>query len=159
MAQHTPSVAHTLLALSGAPAALFATEMVMLSLGVSHIIFSTPHLDCLGPWSLARHLPAVVQAILALKRAQAVDPANGEVMLSLGVSYTNELDQRRAVQFLGAWLALHPSPGVRQVAQARPVRNRRVCVMSCGNETGFVGRKPTPSCIHVPRLWCAGSFK
>ena len=61
----------------------------------------------------------LAQAILALKRAQAVDPANAEVMLSLGVSYTNELDQRRAVQFLGAWLALHPSAGVRGVAQVR----------------------------------------
>ena len=44
------------------------------------------------------------QAIAALHRALAADPRNSEVLLSLGVSYTNELDQARALGFLTAWL-------------------------------------------------------
>ena len=39
----------------------------------------------------------------------AADPNNAEVLLSLGVSYTNELDQGRALNFLTAWLARQPA--------------------------------------------------
>ena len=45
------------------------------------------------------------QAIAALSKAMAADPNNAEVLLSLGVSYTNELDQGRALNFLTAWLS------------------------------------------------------
>ena len=48
------------------------------------------------------------QAIAALNRAMATDPNNAEVLLSLGVSYTNELDQGRALNFLTAWLSRQP---------------------------------------------------
>ena len=43
------------------------------------------------------------QAIAALRRAHAAQPANADVMLSLGVSHTNELDraQARIGGFLG----------------------------------------------------------
>ena len=49
------------------------------------------------------------QAIAALNRAMATDPNNAEVLLSLGVSYTNELDQGRALNFLTAWLSRQPA--------------------------------------------------
>ncbi len=39
----------------------------------------------------------------------AADPNNAEVLLSLGVSYTNELDQGRALNFLSAWLSRQPA--------------------------------------------------
>ena len=39
----------------------------------------------------------------------ATDPNNAEVLLSLGVSYTNELDQGRALNFLTAWLSRQPA--------------------------------------------------
>ena len=34
-----------------------------------------------------------------------------QVLLSLGVSYTNELDQRRALSYLHTWLANHAKHG------------------------------------------------
>lgn len=49
------------------------------------------------------------QAIAALSKAMAADPNNAEVLLSLGVSYTNELDQGRALNFLTAWLSRQPA--------------------------------------------------
>eukprot|EP00884_Botryococcus_braunii_P017541 jgi/Botrbrau1/4470/Bobra.0220s0004.1 len=46
---------------------------------------------------------------LALQQALAADPGNPEVLLSLGVSYTNELDTRKALSYLHTWLAAtHP---------------------------------------------------
>jgi peroxin-5 len=54
------------------------------------------------------HPMTPVQAIAALNKALAADPHNVEVLLSLGVSYTNELDQGRAIRFLTAWLAEQP---------------------------------------------------
>ena len=48
------------------------------------------------------------QAILCLERAVSSDPHNLEALLSLGVSYTNELDQTRALHHLQHWLESHP---------------------------------------------------
>jgi len=48
------------------------------------------------------------QAIAALNKALAASPGNPEVLLSLGVSYTNELDQRRAIAYLMQWLQQQP---------------------------------------------------
>lgn len=60
-----------------------------------------------------------MQAIAALNKALAADPHNAEVLLSLGVSYTNELDQGRALGYLSSWLAQQPSLGkVRSFGQA-----------------------------------------
>ena len=56
----------------------------------------------------------VVQAIAALNKALLVAPGHSEVLLSLGVSHTNELDQQRALAFLGTWLQGQP-----QFAQVR----------------------------------------
>ena len=49
-----------------------------------------------------------LQAIAALNKALLASPGNAEVLLSLGVSYTNELDQRRAISYLMEWLKLQP---------------------------------------------------
>lgn len=51
------------------------------------------------------------QAISAMAKALKADPTNAEVLLSLGVSYTNELDQRRALNYLHTWLANHATHG------------------------------------------------
>ncbi|KAK3252416.1 Peroxisomal membrane signal receptor PTS1, variant 2 [Cymbomonas tetramitiformis] len=44
------------------------------------------------------------QAIAAMQRALKVDPKNLEVLLSLGVSYTNELDPEEALSYLRGWM-------------------------------------------------------
>ncbi|XP_028794410.1 peroxisome biogenesis protein 5-like isoform X1 [Neltuma alba] len=48
------------------------------------------------------------QAIAAMMRAQEADPTNLEVLLALGVSHTNELEQAEALKFLYGWLCNHP---------------------------------------------------
>jgi tetratricopeptide (TPR) repeat protein len=48
------------------------------------------------------------QAIACLRRAVAADPLNLDALLALGVSYTNELDQTRALRHLQLWLESHP---------------------------------------------------
>eukprot|EP00889_Picochlorum_renovo_P007529 jgi/Picre1/34559/NNA_002027.t1 len=49
-----------------------------------------------------------IQAIAAMNRALACDPNNTDVLLSLGVSHTNEFDQKAAVGYLRQWLGTHP---------------------------------------------------
>ncbi|WOL12344.1 hypothetical protein Cni_G21110 [Canna indica] len=51
------------------------------------------------------------QAIAAMMRAQEVDPTNLEVLLALGVSHTNELEQPEALKYLYSWLQNHPKYG------------------------------------------------
>ncbi|KAM6579120.1 hypothetical protein CsatA_002894 [Cannabis sativa] len=51
------------------------------------------------------------QAIAAMMRAQEADPANLEVLLALGVSHTNELEQAAALKYLYGWLRNHPKYG------------------------------------------------
>ncbi|CAM8985331.1 unnamed protein product [Rhodiola kirilowii] len=48
------------------------------------------------------------QAIAAMTRAQEADPGNLEVLLAMGVSHTNELDQAAALKYLYSWLSHHP---------------------------------------------------
>ena len=50
----------------------------------------------------------MLQAIAALGKALQADPGNPEVLLSLGVSHTNELDQSRALTYLMEWLKAQP---------------------------------------------------
>lgn len=50
-----------------------------------------------------------VQAIAALNRAIGANPGDLDALLSLGVSYTNELEQRAATRYLWDWLKKHPS--------------------------------------------------
>lgn len=58
------------------------------------------------------------QAIASMMRAHEADPTNLEVLLALGVSHTNELEQAEALKYLYGWLKHHPkygsfaSPGV-----------------------------------------------
>eukprot|EP00899_Mesostigma_viride_P027960 jgi/Mesvir1/8349/Mv12608-RA.1 len=49
-----------------------------------------------------------LQAIAAMLRARQADPSNLEVLLSLGVSHTNELEQTEALDYLLSWLKQHP---------------------------------------------------
>lgn len=51
------------------------------------------------------------QAIASMMRAQEADPTNLEVLLALGVSYTNELEQPEALKYLYGWLQNHPRYG------------------------------------------------
>lgn len=51
------------------------------------------------------------QAIAAMMRAQEADPTNLEVLLALGVSHTNELEQAYALKYLYGWLRNHPKYG------------------------------------------------
>ncbi|CAN1354028.1 Peroxisome biogenesis protein 5 [Linum perenne] len=51
------------------------------------------------------------QAIAAMMRAQDADPTNLEVLLALGVSHTNELEQAAALKYLYGWLHNHPKYG------------------------------------------------
>ncbi|XP_027333558.1 peroxisome biogenesis protein 5 isoform X2 [Abrus precatorius] len=51
------------------------------------------------------------QAIAAMMRAQEADPTNLEVLLALGVSHTNELEQMAALKYLYGWLRHHPKYG------------------------------------------------
>lgn len=51
------------------------------------------------------------QAIASMMRAQEADPTNLEVLLALGVSHTNELEQQAALKYLYSWLRHHPEYG------------------------------------------------
>ncbi|KAJ6376849.1 hypothetical protein OIU76_025904 [Salix suchowensis] len=51
------------------------------------------------------------QAIAAMMRAHEADPTNLEVLLALGVSHTNELEQAAALKYLYGWLRHHPKYG------------------------------------------------
>lgn len=51
------------------------------------------------------------QAIASMMRAQEADPTNLEVLLALGVSHTNELEQSAALKYLYQWLHNHPKYG------------------------------------------------
>lgn len=57
------------------------------------------------------------QAIASMMRAQEVDPLNLEVLLALGVSHTNELEQAAALKYLYRWLHNHPKYGTLAVPQ------------------------------------------
>ncbi|KAI5077377.1 hypothetical protein GOP47_0007201 [Adiantum capillus-veneris] len=48
------------------------------------------------------------QSIASMVRARDAEPTNIEVLLSLGVSHTNELEQREALKYLRSWLQHHP---------------------------------------------------
>ncbi|GBG64625.1 hypothetical protein CBR_g45681 [Chara braunii] len=51
------------------------------------------------------------QAIASMSQAREADPTNLEVLLSLGVSHTNELEAAEALDYLKAWLQNHPKYG------------------------------------------------
>ena len=49
-----------------------------------------------------------LSAIACMVRALALDPTNLEVLISLGVSHTNELERSEAQGYLRAWMENHP---------------------------------------------------
>jgi len=60
------------------------------------------------------------QAIAAMNRAIAADPNNSDVLLSLGVSHTNELEQSEALGYLRQWLLKHNIHGQAAAAHDHP---------------------------------------
>ncbi|KAH7429143.1 hypothetical protein KP509_09G032700 [Ceratopteris richardii] len=63
------------------------------------------------------------QSIAAMVRARDADSTNCEVLLSLGVSHTNELEQLEALKYLRAWLQHHPRYSSLIPADQIPVLN------------------------------------
>lgn len=59
-------------------------------------------------------------------RALGADPSDLGVLLSLGVSHTNELDQAEAVTHLSRWLAAHPSYAAAAAAAGPPPESSQV---------------------------------
>ena len=55
-----------------------------------------------------------------MDRALEADPGNLEVLLSLGVSHTNELDASEALSYLHRWITAHPVHGPAAVAAPGP---------------------------------------
>jgi tetratricopeptide (TPR) repeat protein len=47
-------------------------------------------------------------AIIAFKKAYEIDPFDLDSLLCLGISCTNELEQREAITHLNNWLKYHP---------------------------------------------------
>jgi len=47
-------------------------------------------------------------AIAALLKAVAIDPYNLKALMMLGVSYTNDLEESRALTYLKTWMIQHP---------------------------------------------------
>eukprot|EP00271_Cylindrocystis_brebissonii_P003304 TRINITY_DN1411_c0_g1_i1.p1 TRINITY_DN1411_c0_g1~~TRINITY_DN1411_c0_g1_i1.p1 ORF type:complete len:282 (+),score=43.74 TRINITY_DN1411_c0_g1_i1:409-1254(+) len=75
---------------------------------------SQPFIPCLSCLSVS-----CPQAISAMVRARDADPTNLEVLLALGVSHTNELEQTEALSYLRGWLQHHPKYGA-SVSAAPP---------------------------------------
>ncbi|KAI7842283.1 hypothetical protein COHA_003924 [Chlorella ohadii] len=62
------------------------------------------------------------QAIAAMNRALAADPSDLDVLLSLGVSHTNELEQSEALGYLRQWVTRHPKHAA-AAAQVAPIED------------------------------------
>ncbi|CAI0540820.1 unnamed protein product [Linum tenue] len=58
------------------------------------------------------------QAIAAMMRAHESDPTNLEVLLALGVSHTNEMEQAAALKYLYGWLRNHSKYGTLAPSEA-----------------------------------------
>lgn len=77
------------------------------------------------------------------------DPSNLEVLLSLGVSHTNELDQAEALEYMRRWLQEHPKftelasssalPDGPLLVQPVSTRHPSLALPSCTT----LGEKPT----------------
>jgi peroxin-5 len=65
-------------------------------------------------------------AIASLLRAFRADPDNLDALLDLGVSFTNELAQEQALQYLQLWLSKHPKYQVLAGATAGPPTHHSV---------------------------------
>ncbi|GAX85689.1 hypothetical protein CEUSTIGMA_g13104.t1 [Chlamydomonas eustigma] len=79
------------------------------ALALEAVVRSTP--DHSEAWRLLGTVHAEndddQQAIAAMVKALNADPQGLDVLLSLGVSHTNELDTGEAVGYLGRWMAAH----------------------------------------------------
>jgi len=106
------------------------------------------------------------RAIGCLRRAVSSDPHNLEALLALGVSYTNELDQSRALHHLQHWLESHPDfaslgLSVEPAAKANPFRLQQQAPRQHGHRMGTTGhtialhRMCTACAPHVHRMCTA----
>lgn len=66
--------------------------------------------------------------LLCCCRALAADPSNLDVLLSLGVSLTNELEAGEALSLLRQWLARHPQHGAAAAAVGLPPDSSQAAV-------------------------------
>lgn len=73
--------------------------------------------------------PSPSQAIICLQKAVSSDPHNLEALLALGVSFTNELDQTRALLHLKSWLGSHPDFSTLDVTAEAPELSRNPFVL------------------------------
>lgn len=62
------------------------------------------------------------QAIAAMNRALAADPSDLDILLSLGVSHTNELEQSEALGYLRQWVTRNPKHAA-AAAQVAPIED------------------------------------
>ncbi|KAB2074335.1 hypothetical protein ES319_A07G147300v1 [Gossypium barbadense] len=69
------------------------------------------HRPRLTPLLRRRRRRSLLPQPIAMMRAQEADPINLEVLLALGVSHTNELEQTAALKYLYGWLRHHPKYG------------------------------------------------
>jgi Flp pilus assembly protein TadD len=102
--------------LTGAVLALPALGKLLLGrVAAAMLLWSHPAVLC-PPVNRPHTTPPLPPAGKALE-ANPTDPA---VLLSLGVSHTNELDQAEAVGYLSRWLAAHPDYASASVAAGPP---------------------------------------
>ncbi len=75
-----------------------------------------------------------------MDRALEADPGNLEVLLSLGVSHTNELDAAEALSYLHRWITAHPTHGPAAAAAPGPPDSsqRHAYVVSQGQGQGHI---------------------
>ncbi|KAG9143930.1 hypothetical protein Leryth_016124 [Lithospermum erythrorhizon] len=86
------------------------------------------------------------QAIAAMMRAHEADSTNLEVLLSLGVSHTNELEQPTALKYLYGWLRHHPKYGT-FAAQQEPESLYHADVAGLFNDAAKMS--PDDADIHI----------
>ncbi len=90
-----------------------------------------------------------------MDRALEADPGNLEVLLSLGVSHTNELDAAEALSYLHRWITAHPTHGPAAAAAPGPPDSSQRHAYVVSQHTGRRGRSQSgalrPGCSQRPR--------
>ncbi len=97
------------------------------------------------------------QAIAALGWALQADPTNAEVLLSLGVSHTNELDQAQALTYLHTWMTTHkqhsqaaasvPAPGDSSQRLSYVIREFEAAAAQVNSTWGYSQSRLTDTAI------------
>jgi hypothetical protein len=130
--------------------------------GASALQLGQAQPSCYWCWpfgqSVATVAANILQAIAAMDAALRADPADAEVLLSLGVSHTNEMEAAEALGYLQRWLGQHPRHRASAAASAPPDASQRhshVVRAAAGGATPHAMLCPgnaAPSCAWlVPR--------